>query len=107
MPSTCKKAVPKLDTEPAPPSASNNVPSDKSRVFPLPNLRSEASVCSEPETNFTLASTSVCNSAIAVLTVDADVPNAAAEIVPSLVLIVAISVSLEFISPCNSLIAPA
>ena len=58
-------------------------PEGKTKVFPLLNVASVFNVCSEPAVNFNLASTSVCNSAIAVDTVEAVVPNAAAEIVPS------------------------
>ena len=75
-------------------------------VLALLNDISPLIVCDVPFVNINRASTSVCNSAIAVLTVDAVVPNAPAVIVPSLVLIVAISVSLETISVCSSLTAP-
>lgn len=52
-------------------------------MFPFENVISELSVCCDPLVKNNLASTSVCNSAIAVDTVDADVPNAPAEIVPN------------------------
>ena len=52
-------------------------------MLPLVNVAFELIVCCEPFVKKNLASTSVCNSAIAVDTVEAVVPNAAAEIVPS------------------------
>ena len=47
------------------------------------NVPSKSSVCEDADVNFTLASTSVCNSDIAVDTVEADVPIAPDVIVPS------------------------
>ena len=52
-------------------------------MFPFVNVISELSVCCDPLVKNNLASTSVCNSAIAVDTVEAVVPKAEAEIVPS------------------------
>ena len=119
------KAEPKLDTEPAPPSESNSVPSDKSRVVPVPKVNVLPDV---PKVIFefivwafveTKLSFSLDNSTIAAfisvalnssfpLTPWANDIDESTVLAPSISVIkLPISVSLVFISPCNSLIAPA